>query len=112
MLNTNESELRQWSTAERYENERYKYERYKHECYEHERFVVGANLLNVQVELGVYKRFCRRVAVGDSDDTDDILEVVVVVHLHLKRRIQLVVDDTVTARNKLNTYLFEIAFAF
>ena len=45
----------------------------------------------MQVKLGVYKRFCRRVAVGDSDDTDYILEVVVVFHLDLKQQ-QLGVD--------------------
>ncbi len=51
----------------------------------HESLVVGADLLHVDVELAVDEGLCGRVAIGDGHDARDVLEVVVVLHLHLQR---------------------------
>lgn len=49
----------------------------------HVGLVVRTNLLDSYVVLGVNKRFCGGVGLGESHDTGYVLELTVIVHLHL-----------------------------
>lgn len=51
--------------------------------YVHVSFVVGTNLLDSDVILGVDERFCGAVGLCESHDTGYVLELSVIVHLHL-----------------------------
>lgn len=51
--------------------------------YVHVGFVVGANLLDPDVVLGVNERLCGGVCLGESHNTGYVLELTVIVHLHL-----------------------------
>lgn len=61
--------------------------------YTHVGFVVGANLLDPDVVLGVDERFCGGVSLGESDDTGYVLEFTVIIHLYLENRTEQNTQD-------------------
>lgn len=57
----------------------------KQEQYTHIRFVVGADFLDPDVVLGVYKWLCSAVRLSDGHHACNVLEVTHIVHFDLKR---------------------------